>query len=280
MLHTRTLYISDLDGTLMNSRQQITPFTRLTLNRLISQGMAFTVATARTNATVERLLEGLELRLPVVLMNGVCAYDMKTKTYAYVQAVDPQTAREVLTLLDDYRLSGFWYTIEQGQMTTWYENLDNPHAREFLEERVNLYGKRFTQTESFHSLLNLPLVYYSVFDVREKLLPLYEALKAFDTLHVEFYRDIYDTGLWYLEFFSAKASKRNGALWVKEYGGFDYMVGFGDNANDLPLFEACDEGIAPANALPAVKERACLVIGDNDSDGVARYLEKREGEHA
>ena len=49
------------------------------LNRLIGQGMLFTVATARTPATVVDLLAGVDLRLPAVLMTGTLLYDVGQK---------------------------------------------------------------------------------------------------------------------------------------------------------------------------------------------------------
>jgi hydroxymethylpyrimidine pyrophosphatase-like HAD family hydrolase len=44
--------------------------------------------------------------------------------------------------------------------------------------------------------------------------------------------------------------------------------------NDLPLFAACDECYAMANAAQEVKDRATAVIGSNDDDGVAKWLEE------
>ena len=54
-----TLYVSDMDGTLLNSQSVISPATAAILSRVISAGALFTVATARTPATVVPLLSGV-----------------------------------------------------------------------------------------------------------------------------------------------------------------------------------------------------------------------------
>ena len=66
-----TLYVSDLDGTLLNEKSRISALTARTLNRLIDNGICFTIATARTPATVVKLMNEVRLNLPVVLMTGV-----------------------------------------------------------------------------------------------------------------------------------------------------------------------------------------------------------------
>lgn len=52
----------------------------------------------------------------------------------------------------------------------------------------------------------------------------------------------------------------------------DRIVSFGDAINDIPMFEISDECYAVANAVPELKNIATGVIGDNDHDGVARWL--------
>ena len=77
-----------------------------------------------------------------------------------------------------------------------------------------------------------------------------------------------------MEVFSDTASKFNAVEFLRRQYGFDRVIGFGDNLNDLPLFDACDECYAPINAKPEVKERAMAVIGTNDEDGVVKWIEE------
>ncbi|MBR2263264.1 MAG: HAD hydrolase family protein, partial [Firmicutes bacterium] len=86
--------------------------------------------------------------------------------------------------------------------------------------------------------------------------------------------DIYDEGYWYLEVSAGGASKAAAVQWLKEYGGFDELVVFGDNMNDLSMFAAADRAYAVANAVPAVKEKADRVIGANVDCGVPAFIEE------
>ena len=61
---------------------------------------------------------------------------------------------------------------------------------------------------------------------------------------------------------------------MKEMLGCDRIVCFGDHLNDLPLFAIADERYAVENAEEALKKIATDIIGGNDEDGVARWLEE------
>ena len=55
-------------------------------------------------------------------------------------------------------------------------------------------------------------------------------------------------------------------------------VGFDDNLNDLELFNACDVKIAVANAVEKLKEHADTIIGSNDQDSVAVFIDDHEND--
>ena len=53
------------------------------------------------------------------------------------------------------------------------------------------------------------------------------------------------------------------------------MITFGDGKNDVDMFEIADECYAVSNAHEALKEKATGIIGSNNEDGVAKWLEER-----
>ena len=81
------LYVSDLDGTLLNNRQEITLFSSDNLNKLIDSGLNFTIATARTPATVVDIISNLNIKLPLILMNGVIIYDKGREEYIDIKEI-------------------------------------------------------------------------------------------------------------------------------------------------------------------------------------------------
>ena len=73
----KTLYISDLDGTLLNNSGHISENSLAILNGLSEKGLLFSIATARSIMTARDLLGALRLNAPIVLMNGVFLFDLK-----------------------------------------------------------------------------------------------------------------------------------------------------------------------------------------------------------
>ncbi len=93
-------------------------------------------------------------------------------------------------------------------------------------------------------------------------------------LDMVMYKDIYDEEAYLLEVYSDKATKAKGLEKLKRMKGFDEIICFGDHLNDLNMFKLADEAYAVANAVEEVKEGATEVIGDNESDSVARFIKK------
>ena len=268
----KTLYISDLDGTLLGKDATLSEETVNGLNRLISKGINFTVATARTAATVVLMLRDTEISLPVILMNGVCIYDIKKEKYIVAEKISDNGKRTLLDAVRNHIGTGFIYTIDNNTLSTYFENADSPVAKAFIEEREKLYGKKFTKVSSFEECFDKNIVYYSIDDKQEKLTAAYDELKKCDDLHVEFYRDIYNTDHWYLEVCSASASKKNAVKTLRKLLSAEKIISFGDNLNDIPMFEASDEAYAVANAKDEVKKAATGVIGANTDNGVVTFI--------
>lgn len=267
----KILYIADLDGTLLDPSPVLTVYSRDTLNRLIARGVQFSVATARTAATVGKLLDGLHISVPAVLMNGACVYDLARRHYVKVETF-PLSA--ILPTLRRFRIDGFVFSIENDALRTCYERVPTDAARVYMEDRVQGFGKVFTQLPDLSVLRDV--CYFSVTDRREKLLPVYDALRELPFLRVEYYLDVYHPENYYLEVCSDRASKYNAVMFLRKTCGFRRVRAFGDNLNDLPLFRAADEGYAVANAREELKAAATAVIGSNTEDGVARAIAAME----
>jgi Cof subfamily protein (haloacid dehalogenase superfamily) len=272
----KTLYISDLDGTLLNGNAEVSEFTQTEINKIIRQGAYFTVATARTAATVLSLAEGIDINVPIILMNGVSVYDTKTNSYVKTHFIEKAAVSRLIDRIETYDMMGFLYILEEGALSTYYKSGLSESAKKFIEERQRKFKKHFTQADSFYHLKEKPVIYFSVCEPKEKLMPFYESLRSEEQLHIEFYRDIYQEGCWYLEICSKLASKENAIRFLRKEYQFDKVISFGDNLNDLSMFSGSDESYAVSNARPEVREKATAVIGSNIDDGVARWLMQRE----
>ena len=272
----KTLFISDLDGTLLDKSASLSEYTITSINKLIEAGMHFTIATARSQWSVQKIVEPLSINHPAILMNGVFIYDLRTSQAIKSFSLGDQTIRELLPLLDEFDLSGFLYMTDGSRIVVYYKNVITPHALAFMQERIRQFGKIYIHTDCYakQDFGCMKTVYYTVSDRMEVLLPFYEKVKNIKGLRAEFYRDVYNENLWFLEVLAQDASKANAAEYIKKEYGFDRIVAFGDNLNDLPLFAASDYCVAVGNAHEDVKKRSDEVIKRNTENGVAKWLKE------
>ncbi|MEG0229197.1 MAG: Cof-type HAD-IIB family hydrolase, partial [Oscillospiraceae bacterium] len=275
----KTLYISDLDGTLLQNNGELSQKTIEIINKAIKNGLHFSFATARTSATALKMTEKLNIITPVILMNGVCVFDTQTFKYIKINSFSQNGLKSLIKVIKNLKLSGFLFSINEktSQLTAFYENLETPNAQNFMEERIKKFDKKFVCIEDFSyckTIQNEKIVYYSVSDKMEKLEQAYAHLKKISELNVEFYKDTYNKDFWYLEVACSTASKYSALKFIKENFNFNKIISFGDNLNDLPLFKASDYSLAPQNAKKEVKEKANEIIDYNYNDGVAKYIEK------
>ena len=266
----KTLFLSDLDGTLLRSDGTISPFTKQAINRLSSEGVLFTFATARTYATVIPMFLDTDLRVPLVLMNGVCIYDPVAKLTLRNHPLPVSLGKKAEEIFAKYGKNPMLYFEKNSTMRVEYKTLFNEPQRRYVAQRDHFYNKGFEQVEQYH-FDEGDFLYIVTLDKKDEIEPLYHEMNALPGIHFNFYADNY-TDCYFLEGMNDAVSKGSGALEVKELVGADRIVVFGDNLNDLPLFEAADESYAVSNAHPLLQERATGVIDSNDTDAVARFI--------
>ncbi len=269
----KTLYISDLDGTLLDKDAALSETSSEALNRAYMKGAFFSVATARTAATVGAILGDALPTVPSVLQNGVSVYDLRTGEYITTQKIFRDSAVPVITQLRTAGAEPFVYTA-RGGLSTYYSSLKNSMMREFVSLRIAKFGKKFTVINDFCSLCDDGITYFAVMDDEDTVMRSVSLIKDISGINYTYYRDIYSPDGWYLEIFADTASKKHGVEFLRKNYGFETVVGFGDNLNDLPMFEACDIKIAVGNAAEEVKKAADAVIGPNTEDSVAKFIEK------
>ena len=270
------LFVTDLDGTLLNSNKEVSIKSTEILNKLIDNGVNFTIATARTPATVVDLLQDVNLKLPAVLMNGVLLYDIKEEKYINIKEIEKDTVDKVFDILNKFDKNAMVYGIRNNHLWVYHKEFEYSWEYNFYKERADRKQKTFLKVENYQeSIKESKIINFIVFDKYEKIKGIYEELKKIDEISVEYYEDIYEKGCYFLEAYSAEASKANGIKLLSDYIEHDKLICFGDNLNDIPMFELADECYATAYAVESVKEISTDVIGSCDEDGVALFMEKK-----
>lgn len=264
----KTLYVSDLDGTLLRSNATLSDETRDTINRLIDRGMLFTFATARGHLTSAAVTQGLHLRLPKIVHNGALIADPTTGEVLRSNFF----GSDAVALLDDLLSSDIhpivYSFIDGVQRLSFIKDRCSPGVQRFADERRA--DSRMRPVDDAQSLYLPDTYYFTCIDAPEKLAPLHEKYK--DAYHVVFARDIYSGDHW-LEIMPKTASKANACLQLKKMLNCDRLVVFGDHTNDIDMFQIADESCAMENAVEQLKSIATRVIGKNDDDGVVQWLQ-------
>ncbi len=265
----KTLYVSDLDSTLLNSKAKLSDFTKETLNELISKGMLFSYATARSSKTASKVTQGLKGDIPIIVYTGTFIMENGTRNIILGNFMTQAEVQTVKDAVDKFSLCPITYAYVDGEERFMYDPcVISKSVDDFIKTREG-DSRSMAVAGGFEGTLQGDIFYFTFMEKYELLLPVYEFLR--DKCNCLFQPDNY-TDNWFLEVMPNKATKANSALKLKELLGADKLIAFGDGYNDIKLFEAADECYAVGNAVDELKEIATGVIGNCDDDGVAHWL--------
>lgn len=268
----KTLYVSDLDGTLFNGKKRITDYTADILNQCMGKGMKFTVATARMPYGCDYRLENIQMNTPGILTNGVFLYDFREEKIISAEEIHRNGVEEVIDIFRNNGLGCFVYTYDDRGISIYYEGKGMEAQTQYYSDRALEKCARVSGVADVKKEVACRnVVYIAYTGKREELEPFCRKLDKVKGVDYSFYLNVYN-GWYCLEIFSADASKKNALMKLKRLMSCENVVVFGDNLNDISMFEIADRSYAPANALDEVKEMADGVLEDCDHDGVARFL--------
>lgn len=264
----KTLYVSDLDGTLLRSDETISAYTCSVIRALTEKGMLFSYATARSFVTAKKVTKGLEARIPVIVYNGTFVVDNVTGHILIKNDFDSS----VLGVLDDLFEHGVYpivYSFINGkEKFSVVPELCTEGMKKFLRTRTG--DVRTNAVKTLSELKKGDIFYITCIDTPEKLRPLYEKYR--DMYHCIYDKDLYSREQW-LEIMPLAASKSNAVRQLKELLGCERLTVFGDGKNDMDMFQLAEESYAVDNADAELKQCATDVILSNDEDAVAKWLE-------
>ncbi len=282
-MEKKTLYVSDLDGTLLNPSAQLNEGAAERINAMTGAGVMITYATARTVRSVAFILEKIDFTLPgacpVALMNGVLVRDMKAGQYLCKAVLKREKVRDILKAVTetDGEIEPFIYAVDEENtvngdpLLTYYRRIANPAMEAFMAERVQRFAKPFIKMDSVEEIRG-DVVYFAIIGPKGSVLAAAEKAEKIPGTRCTYYRDSYDPDTWYLEIFDESASKRHAVEFLRQYTGAEELICFGDNLNDLPMLETADVAVAVENAAETVKKAADVITAD-----VVSFIEEREG---
>lgn len=266
----RILYVSDLDGTLLNTKDKIPDYSIKTINGLVDQGMLFTYATARSLVSASKVARGLSTNIPVIVYNGAFIIRPDTGEILSSSFFSEGVRRAVADFLKRERIFPLVYAYVDGiERVSWMPEKENEGFRRYFSKRKG--DKRFRPLPDEDRLYEGEIFYFTCIGDREELWPVYERFRNDESCICTLQQELYSPE-YFCEIMPREATKAKAIGKLKEIWRCDRVVSFGDAINDLPMFRISDECYAVENAVEELKAIATGVIGNNDSDGVARWL--------
>jgi Cof subfamily protein (haloacid dehalogenase superfamily) len=276
------LYVSDLDGTLLGNDGTLSRNSRAALQRLLRDGVAFSVASARSVVSMAPILSGLRLSLPVIEFNGAFLSNLESGHHEIVHSMDPDIAQQIFALLNRSALSPFVSTFDGKSDCLYYRETVNEGERYYVADRLENKDHRLRRTDDLASSLRDQVVCLTVIAEAEALRDLEIAIEEQYGDHVEIhlFENQYSPGWYWLTIHDRRATKDQAIrLMMDSYGMAAHdLVVFGDHTNDIKMFQVATEAVAVANAQSEVKRHATRVIGPNHEDSVVKFIRDHHAE--
>ena len=263
------LYVSDLDGTLLRSSEVTSKYTNQVINSLVEEGMIFSYATARSLVTAKKVTEGINAKIPLIVYNGAFVIDNITEKILIANYFDDSVHSVLEDLFSNNVYPIVYAYIDNVEKFSFVRKMCTEGMNMFLESRKG--DVRTNEVNSLSELKEGNIFYITCIDEPKKLMPLYDKYK--DKYHCVYQTDIYTNEQW-LEIMPLEASKSNAMKQLQSMLNCEKLIVFGDGKNDIDMFEIADEAYAVENAVSELKAVATGIIGSNENDGVAKYLQK------
>ncbi len=276
----KELLVFDLDGTLINREQVLSPYTRQVLHALRQRDIHFTIATGRSRPVAEPCYQGFHFHLPQVYKNGAIVWNPDSQRYSHRMHLTGSDVETILSMAVSYPVNLFMFAMDDNHHPCfWFK--EHPQLKSQPNKLHEILGK----LQSNHSHLQwsddkLLASEHSVINVlsigRERaILDLAKDLESTGRWQVHYSDDMYYSGFYWLDVHHKEVSKGQAVAKLKQDFAYDYVIAFGDAHNDHDLFGIADEAYAPANADAYIQQCATAVIGHHDEDGIANFLAER-----
>jgi Cof subfamily protein (haloacid dehalogenase superfamily) len=258
------LVVFDIDGTLQNSRHEISPYTEEVIQRLQARGILVSICTGKTLPAVKSPAEKLNIQIPIIMSNG-SILQYANGQIVHASFFTEETARTIITLVSacDADISLFTpeaiYVRKITESVRAMMGFGAPHPQEI------------TSWDSLHTELGRVIKFVMMnMGGAPALAPVADALKS----HLDGQVSYFPTMPYMLEVLPQGENKASGLRRLAEHLKIQpsEIIAIGDGDNDAVMLDLAGLGVAVANGTPICKASADLLIDSNDEEGPARFL--------
>lgn len=267
MIHDIRAIVIDIDGTLLNSKHQLSERTAERVKAAIAHGIQVILATGKTRTSAEALIAQLGINTPGIYLQGLMVYN-PDGTVRHEQALDANIARQVITYAED-----------RGYIMIAYS------GKSILMKSVNETGVKFSQTyhepvpEGIGPLQNIlgEMPVHKLMAIKPGDPKAIKALRWQLGMQLDEKAKLVQAAIPdMLEIVPPRSSKGAALRILLRELEIDplHVMAIGDGENDIEMLELVGVGVAMENASPELKAVANHITGSHDVDGVAMAIEK------
>ena len=157
----KTLFVTDLDGTLLTKEERVSEYSREKLNRMIERGLMFTYATARSYESAQKAVAGLELNIPVVLYNGGLIYHPKTGETLNAVLFNDEDKSYIYSVLRAHNIQPFVFGVTSDrsrERVSWISGSESIGMQRYLLRRKD--DTRIVSAQNETELLSGSVFYF------------------------------------------------------------------------------------------------------------------------
>lgn len=272
MLKDIKLLACDIDGTILNSKNELTKVTKNALQKVIDNNILLVLSTGRAfNAIDPKIMEINGIKF-AICSNGAVIYDVKTKRPIYSDEMQLDVALKILKTAMKYEVCPAVFV--KSSAYTVKKIYDSPIEFGLSKHLLEYFKTTRVPVENILSFLekkNSPVekIFLILKNLKEKQ-KIMEELKQFEDVFVT------TSGINNIEILNKTADKSSAVKFIADRLKINKsnIVSAGDSPNDIGMFKASGFSIAMGNAFKEAKESASVVVDTNDNNGLAKAIDK------
>ncbi len=275
----------DIDGTLLNSKSELTPKTKEVLKLASEKGIYIVLTSGRMTSVIQNFCKEIGADKFLIAENGASIFDLQTGEIIYQHYMKKSTVLKILDLCIENHIYYMIYTNKElivkdlkHMALFFYKQNYNPNARiethlagrEYVENLQDYFTKMMICDED--------RVIYEAIVNKLKTIP---EIDVIPVPHISSKKLVFGTEEKTIEYSYADISAKNTNKWtaienlINRLGiKKEEVIAIGDNINDICMVQNAGLGIAMGNGAPSVQSVAKEVAPSNDEDGVATMIEK------
>lgn len=267
------LFVSGLDGCLLNDSKELSTFTKYNLSKMLNDGLNFTVSTTRTPASLSKIFNGVPLKNNLMIMNGAVVYDIKSEKYLDKKPIGKNVQEGIDEYFKNRNRNVFSYTIIDEALSIYHQTFENEAEERFYKDRLNSYFKNHVKGRVEKDDFVLFYILIDKLEVvnryKEDLLLIYD-----EEIHIQIYEYSFYPGYYFMKIYTSKASKLVALEEFLSNHKFNKVISFGSKEYDLEIMARSDFSVCLANADDIVKQSADLVLETDNPEAIIRFIQK------